>query len=163
GMFYSPITGNFYRAYGDRTPPFFLQASLANPPFPSVFGRTLDLPTLRLDLLQWDLQNPYTLQYNLTVQREVLPQTTVLLGYVGSQSVGSGDLNNSFQPRYADDVGDNRGLSDFAIRHNFVFNYSWEVPVGRGATGLAGALLKGWQLSGIFTAHSGVPFTPVLA
>ena len=53
--------------------PFFLQASLANPPFPSVFGRTLDLPTLRLDLLQWDLQNPYTLQYNLTVQREVHP------------------------------------------------------------------------------------------
>jgi hypothetical protein len=77
--------------------------------------------------------------------------------------VGSGDLDNSFQPRYADDVRDNRGLSDFDIRHNFVFNYSWEVPLARDAHGLAGALLKGWQLSGIFTAHSGVPFTPVLS
>jgi hypothetical protein len=245
GMFYVPITGNFYRAFGDRTPPFFLQASLTNPPFPSVFGRTLDVPTLRLDLLQWDLENPYALQFNLTAQREVLPQTTVLIGYVGSrgihqirnveanqaiatvladgrlffptpnarrnpkfgsvrerrtdghswyngliagvskrfsgglmlqasytygksiddgsQSVGSGDFNNTFQPRYADDVRDNRGLSDFDIRHNFVFNYSWEVPLGREARGLAGAVLKGWQLSGIFTAHSGVPFTPVLA
>jgi hypothetical protein len=53
-------------------------------------------------------------------------------------------------------------LSDFDVRHNFVFNYTWEIPGGRNASGLRAALLGGWQLSGIVTARSGVPFSPVL-
>ena len=41
---------------------------------------------------------------------------------LGSQAVGSADFDNSFQPRYAFDPMDNKGLSDFDIRHNFSFN-----------------------------------------
>src|SRR6266508_6738571 len=78
----------------------------------------------------------------------------------GSIAIGSNDLSNGFQPRYADDVRDNRGLADFDIRHNLVFNYSYEVPFT--GTGPAGSLLRGWQFAGIVTLRSGVPFTPVL-
>jgi hypothetical protein len=81
----------------------------------------------------------------------------------GSQAIGSGDFANSFQPRYAYDAEDNRGRSDYDIRHNLVFNYVYELPLGKGRDGLAGALLGGWQVSGIVTARSGVPFTPVLS
>jgi hypothetical protein len=49
-----------------------------------------------------------------------------------------------------------RGPSDFDVRHNFVANVVYELP-GRGR------LLGGWQVSGVASVHSGVPFTPVLA
>ena len=80
----------------------------------------------------------------------------------GSQAVGSGDFNNSFQPPYGEIASLNKGLSDFDIRHNFTANATWELPFGKDARASSTALAAGWQLSGIFTAHSGVPLTPVL-
>jgi hypothetical protein len=241
GLFYEPILGNFYRAYGNRTPPFFQLANIRRPPFPNPLGFT---PRNRLDLLEFDLKNPYRAQYNLSVQREILPELVVMVGYVGSrgihqirnveanqaipqilsdgryffppnsarrnpnfesvrlrvadgnswyngavvnvrrrfsgglqfqasytygestdegsQAVGSGDFNNSFQPRYAYDRTDNKGPSDFDIRHNFVVNYSYALPFGKNASGARRALASGWQLSGVLGLHSGVPFTPEL-
>lgn len=50
-----------------------------------------------------------------------------------------------------------RGRSEFDIRHNFVANAVYELPLGRGN------VLRGWQISGIASAHSNVPFTPVLS
>ena len=50
-----------------------------------------------------------------------------------------------------------RGRSGFDIRHNFVANIVYELPFGRGSR------LGGWQISGIASVHSNVPFTPVLA
>jgi hypothetical protein len=49
-----------------------------------------------------------------------------------------------------------RGPSDFDVRNNFVANVVYELP-GRGR------LLGGWQVSGVASVHSGLPFTPVLA
>src|SRR5262249_17420149 len=46
--------------------------------------------------------------------------------------------------------------------HNFVFNSTWELPFGASLTGLKGGLAHGWQISGIWTVRSGVPFSPVL-
>src|SRR5947208_12285814 len=81
---------------------------------------------------------------------------------LGSQAIGSADFDNSFQPRYAFDPMDNKGLSDFDIRHNFAFNATWEIPFGQSLGGSARALAHGWQLSSILTIRSGIPFTPVL-
>jgi hypothetical protein len=81
---------------------------------------------------------------------------------LGSQAVGSGDFDNSFQPAYSFDPLSNKGLSDFDVRHNFVFNSTWELPFGEGMSGVKGGLVRGWQLSTILTIRSGVPFSPVL-
>src|SRR5207248_3279138 len=81
---------------------------------------------------------------------------------LGSQAIGSGDFDNSFQPRYAFDPNDNKGLSDFDIRHNFAFNATWEIPVRASWSGAARALAAGWQLSSILALHSGIPLTPQL-
>lgn len=243
GYFFEPILGNVYRAYGNRTPPYYNSINPSSPTFPNpptVGGTAL----LRLDLLQYDLKNPYRVQYNATFQRELPGRTVVTAGFVGSrgynqirnleyneaipivqadgsyfwpvgstrrnpnfgsmrvrttdglswykglvlggtrrfseglsmqasytlgksqdlgsQAVGSGDFDNSFQPAYSFDRFSNKGLSDFDIRHNFVYNATWELPFGRSATGLARGLAYGWQLSGILTLRSGVPFSPVL-
>ena len=87
------------------------------------------------------------------------------LSYTFSRSIdeGSGinsqDFDNSsqysinFYDRKAD-----RGLSSFSVKHVLVTNWGYELPFGRTKTGLAGTLLKGWQLNNIITAQSGTPF-----
>jgi len=244
GMFFEPILSNVYRAYGNRTPPFYAIINPRNPPFPDPTNAGTTPAPLRLDLLEYDLKNPYRVQYNLTYQRELFPATVVTAGFLGargynqirniewnqanptvladgtyffppnpvrrnpafesmrlritdgeswyrglivgasrrfrnnlalqasytlgksedlgSQAVGSGDFDNSFQPAYGHDPESNKGLSDFDIRHNFVFNYTYELPLANGATGLTAALANGWQFSGIVTVRSGVPFSPQL-
>ena len=52
---------------------------------------------------------------------------------------------------------ESRGRSEFDIRHNFVVNATYDLPFGRRWG------LEGWQISGIGSFHSNVPFTPVLA
>ena len=58
-----------------------------------------------------------------------------------------------------DNVFADKGLSNFDIRHNVVFNILYQVPFGRSLTGVAGQLLNGWQIGTITTIASGVPFT----
>ena len=211
GYFFEPILSNVYRAYGNRTPPFYAAINPRNPPFPN--PPSSGAAPLRLDLLQYDLDSPYRVQFNLTYQRELPGKTIVTAGYIGargynqirnveynqaipvvqsdgrlffpagqtrrnpafasirlrttdgrswydglvvganrrfsnglsmqasytfgksidygSQAVGSGDFGNSFQPPYWQIPSLNKGASDFDIRHNFTFNSTWELPLGR--------------------------------
>jgi hypothetical protein len=58
-----------------------------------------------------------------------------------------------------------RGNSDFDIRHLINVNGIYELPFGRGkamggnARGVWNALIGGWQVGGIFTYRSGLPFS----
>jgi hypothetical protein len=51
--------------------------------------------------------------------------------------------------------GYNKGLSDFDTRHNWVVNFSVDIPGVQGA----GGILNGWQASGIWNMRSGQPLT----
>jgi carboxypeptidase family protein/TonB-dependent receptor-like protein len=53
-----------------------------------------------------------------------------------------------------------RGPSDFDVKHYFVGSTVWEVPFLREQKDWTGKLLGGWQISGIVTWHSGFPWTP---
>ena len=53
----------------------------------------------------------------------------------------------------------NKGPSDWDTPHNWVINVIWDVPFARGATGITGALLDGWQITGIGAMRSGQPLT----
>jgi hypothetical protein len=56
-----------------------------------------------------------------------------------------------------------RGLSDFDQPNRFLFSYVWDLPFGKGRRflqgGIGGAILGGWETSGIYTFYSGRPFT----
>jgi hypothetical protein len=58
-----------------------------------------------------------------------------------------------------------RGPSDFDLRHLFNVNGIWELPVGRGrafganAPGWLNTIIGGWQISAIYSARSGLPFS----
>ena len=55
-----------------------------------------------------------------------------------------------------------RGPSNYDVTHNFVGSFMWEIPTSAGLNGLSKALAAGWQLSGVFRAQSGYPFTVAL-
>lgn len=55
-----------------------------------------------------------------------------------------------------------RGLSDFNITHALSVNYVWEVPTPSSWKGFLAHAFGGWQLGGVVTAQSGVPFTPLI-
>ncbi|MFN7948712.1 MAG: TonB-dependent receptor [Blastocatellia bacterium] len=57
----------------------------------------------------------------------------------------------------------NKGLADFHAKHNWVFNFSWELPFAKGLKGAAGKVLDGWNLIGIGQVRSGSPLTVFLA
>ena len=63
----------------------------------------------------------------------------------------------SAMPEYI--AGYNKGPSDFDTRHNWMLNFSWQVPHGKDAGPLARALVANWQVSGIWTMRSGQPLT----
>ena len=46
----------------------------------------------------------------------------------------------------------NKGLADFNASHNWVTNFTWELPFAKGLKGAAGKLLDGWSLQ-IGRAH----------
>lgn len=54
------------------------------------------------------------------------------------------------------DFNSTYGPSLFDARHRFVFSYVWQIPTPK-FSGFKGALLSGWQTSGIFTVQSGFP------
>lgn len=76
------------------------------------------------------------------------------------------DASNSFiieavnEPPGSQNIFDrkgNRGRSSFDIRDNFVGSVVYELPFGGKSP------LGGWEISGLASVHSNVPFTPVLS
>lgn len=55
-----------------------------------------------------------------------------------------------------------RGLSDFNIQHALSINYIWDLPTPRDWNAFLTHTLGGWELGGVVTAQSGVPFTPLI-
>jgi hypothetical protein len=87
-------------------------------------------------------------------------QASYTLGYSNDNRSGSGGRQEwrNGQSRTFDPYDYDRdwGRSDFDVRHNFVANLSYDLPLGNSSLG------RGWQLNAIGTFASGVPFTPII-
>jgi hypothetical protein len=70
---------------------------------------------------------------------------------------GGDELPQSQRGIYAWDMELKRGPSAYDVRKAFSTNLSYELPFGRDATGVAGALARGWQVNGVFTLTDGYP------
>jgi hypothetical protein len=70
------------------------------------------------------------------------------------------DATNGTTSAFPEFIPDyNKGLSDFHAAHNWVMNFSYDLPFAKSMTGVAGALLDGWRVSGIVNVRSGNPLT----
>lgn len=72
-------------------------------------------------------------------------------------STGNPAFNTAFNDEST--LDDSRGLSDFDRPHRLVVSYVYDLPFLKNATGVAHAVLGGWQISGVTTFQSGVPFS----
>jgi len=81
--------------------------------------------------------------------------------YRFSKSLDTCSNNANCAQTYPFDQSTERGPSDFDVTHMFHGYAIWELPFLRNRTDLLGMLAGGWQVSGIFTASSGFPWTPV--
>jgi hypothetical protein len=70
------------------------------------------------------------------------------------------DATNGTTSAFPEFIPDyNRGLSDFHAGHNWVLNFSYDLPFARSMSGAAGAILRDWRVSGIVNMRSGNPLT----
>lgn len=119
------------------------------------------LPSPLLTVLT-DGQSFYN-SFQVSVSRRYAHNLFWQMSYTLAHSVDDASVDLNFQsvndPPASQSIFDrkgSRGPSDFDIRHNFVANVVYDLPV-------RGRLLGGWQLSNVANLHSGLPFTPVLA
>jgi hypothetical protein len=91
-------------------------------------------------------------------------QMQLAYNYAKSIDTGSGvtsggdELPQGQRGIYFWDMGMKRGLSQFDTRNSMTTNFTYELPT-QNLTGLAGALIGGWQLNGIVTLMDGHPLT----
>jgi hypothetical protein len=133
-------------------------------PFEPALGHRVNpnLPSPLVAVLT-DAQSFYN-SFQLSVARQQANNFSWHVFYTFSHSID--DASNSFlieavnEPPTSQDIFNrkgSRGRSGFDIRHNFFGNFVYELPFGRGSW------FGGWQLSGIASIHSNVPFTPMLS
>jgi outer membrane receptor protein involved in Fe transport len=84
---------------------------------------------------------------------------TVLANYTYGKALDNGSLDTLGGWQNPLDLRSEKARSDNDVRQRFVTSFLWEVPSPKGR--LAGGVLGGWQLNGIFTADTGTPFNVV--
>lgn len=111
-----------------------------------------------------------TANYNalqVTLEKRLSSGIYGLVSYAWSKcldngSVESGPPTLSLLPR-------NYGPCSYDMTHNLTISSLYQLPFGSGkmflgnSHGVLNALVGGWELAGVFTDHSGQPFTPVLS
>jgi len=87
GMFYDEILPKYYFFSGSLNPPFTTRTSIQNPPLPNVLANFNPNAFIRAQLqtVDYDLQTPYIMQFNVNVQRQLAGDWDVMVGYVGSR------------------------------------------------------------------------------
>ncbi len=87
GLFYDEILPKYYFFSGSLNPPFTTRTSIPNPPFPNVVATFNPDAYIRAQLqtVNYDLQTPYIVQFNASVQRALPGDWDVMVGYVGSR------------------------------------------------------------------------------
>ena len=70
---------------------------------------------------------------------------------------GPGAVTNQTFPQ---DLSQERGPSDYDVRHNLTISGLWDLPFLRDRRDFIGKAFGGWQIDGILSAHTGFPWTP---
>ena len=253
GIFYQPLTVSFYRGTTFRQYPYFVgvdlrQPAVFGPGIQDILAQGLGSAAIqkRSEFINYDTEQPYSVQWYLNYQHELGAGLVAEVGYLGSRGENMpyyGDPNSApteyladgtkrvvpgararypswgrirtrvngaeseyhgvtlglqkrmthglmFQGNYTYsrsndtwsgglqgssdyttgagsavdwwDIEFERGRSSYDVPQNFVFNAVYVLPWGQNLTGFTGALGRGWQISGIVTLSSGLPFHPIL-
>jgi len=143
-----------------------------NDPVPSATGSIASrTPYPELGRIQ-EVDGSSKANYNslsVKLQRRFSKGLTYLFGYTWSRSIDYGSAirvhgSDLLFPQNGYDLRAERGLSSFHTPHRSVTSVLYALPFGKGRrfinqSGVAGAVLGGWELGSIFTLQSGFPQT----
>jgi hypothetical protein len=101
--------------------------------------------------------NYHSLQ--VSAQKRFGGASQVNLAYTWSKNLTDNQTDRSTAPEDSYNIRGDYGRATFDRRHILTVNYIYELPFFRTEKGAAGRLLGGWQLSGLATFQTGVPFT----
>jgi hypothetical protein len=120
----------------------------------------------QMDTLQWS-NDSFFHGMEVQINKKMAHGFEVGTSYTWSRSIDGGDgaiasdsfLNSIpsllyFLPKTR------RGPSDFNVTNNLTVNYLWNIPSP--LHGFGARATRGWQVGGILTARSGLPFTPLV-
>jgi hypothetical protein len=109
--------------------------------------------------------NQYYNAFNAHINKSVSHGLTLDATYTWSKAmdqISNGDSANANanQTDPAHNVTE-LGPSDYDVRHRVTALAVWDVPGRKSGNSLLKAATTGWQVNGIYTYHTGFPFTPV--
>jgi len=96
-----------------------------------------------------------------TLEKRFSRQLAFVANYTFSKSLDNQSVDNQFTLSNPDpfDKNFNYALSDFDTPHNFSFWMLLDLPRLTGSSRLIRAVAGGWEMTGIWSWHSGTPFT----
>ncbi|MSO19092.1 MAG: hypothetical protein EXQ56_01290 [Acidobacteria bacterium] len=103
---------------------------------------------------QQRMSNDLNFQANYTFSKAMDNSSTTISGEVGDSTI-----QNAY------DMMADYSLADFYVKHNFVTNFTYQLPIGQGKKiaggigSLSNAFIGGWQIAGVFSAITGTPMS----
>lgn len=110
GIFYDQLSTP-YLSLVHLNAPFLALGDVFNPPFPNVISAILGgqvRPSAQADILPWLPNQPYRMQWSLSIQRELIGGTVASAAYVGSRSVHLSRADSNFNARIPEILPDGR-------------------------------------------------------
>lgn len=99
------------------------------------------------------------------LERRFSQGASLLASYTYGHSIdGGGNQNDANDPGPQDprNLAAQKGSSNFDVRHRFVVSGFYQLPFGK-SPGFLHYAIRDWQISGIFSAQTGQPFTVTLS
>ena len=137
---------------------------LINAPLPGPGSVQSRRPFPDFGVIYWNEQSANSIYHALQakLERRFSKGFSLLAAFTWSKSIDD-DSDNS--EGYIDPYNTrlSRGLSSFDVPYNFTFAVVYDLPWFKNSNALAQAVVGGWTLTSIVTAHSGLPYTPMYA
>lgn len=139
---------------------------------PNVVGTTTFSDLLILDQLRpyrgfrsiAMVQPRYNSNYHslqVSAQHRFTSLSQVNLAYTWSKNLTDSQNDRTASPQNSYDTRSEYARAALDRRHILTVNYVYELPIFRKQIGVVGKALGGWQVSGIATYNTGLPFTAV--
>ena len=122
---------------------------------PNYFAFAVYIPTPDVNSNYNGMNARLTRRFSRGFQFDVLYRFAKSIDTLSNEGPGA-ETNQTFPQ----DLRQERGPSDFDVRHNLNVSGLWDLPLFRDRKDWVGKVLGGWQIDGILTSHTGFPWTP---
>jgi hypothetical protein len=99
----------------------------------------------------------------ISAQHRFSGASQVNLAYTFAKNLTDNQNDRSASPQNTYDISQDKARAALDRRHVLSINYIYELPFFKDQRGFTGKLLGGWQVSGIATYNTGLPFTATLS